>query len=116
MLRPRQDLPQHEWIVIYTASNIPEAQIVAGRLHAEGIQALVNYPIGGTAIGVRLGSISVLVHPDDAQAAHEILFTEDDEMTEELPEGYEDALYDWRDFEISSGHDENDDDYNDKSR
>lgn len=99
MLQPRRNHPQHEWIVIYTASNIPEAQIVAGRLKSENIQALVNYPVGSSAMGVQLGAISVLVHPDDYQAAWQILFTEDDSSATELPEGDENTLYDWQDFE-----------------
>jgi hypothetical protein len=97
-------------MVIYTASNIPEAQIVAGRLQSEGINALINYPIGGSAIGIRLGSISVLVKPNDYQAANEILFAEDEDIPAELPEGYEDALYDWQDFEIDSDDDDDTDD------
>jgi hypothetical protein len=110
MLRPRHNSPQHEWSVIYTASSIPEAQIVAGRLHAEGINALVNYPVGSSAMGIHLGNISVLVRPDDYQAGHKILFADDYDMPAELPEGYDDALYDWQEFEINSEDDiENDD-------
>ncbi len=111
MLQPRRNHPQHEWIVIYTASNIPEAQIVAGRLQSEGIAALVNYPVGGSAMGIHLGTISVLVHPDDYQDAWQILFTEDDTLTEELPEGDENTLYDWQDFEPQDDDSDEPDEY-----
>ena len=53
-----------------------EAQIVAGRLRSEGIQALVHQQAGAGALGIRigqLGEVRVLVHPDDYETALDIL-------------------------------------------
>lgn len=75
--------PRPAWIAVYTAHNLPEAQIVAGRLEYEGIPTLVNYPVGGTSMGIYLGAISVLVHPDHYAQALAILET--DEL-DELPD------------------------------
>jgi hypothetical protein len=79
---PRRS-PSPTWIAVYTAHNIPEAQIVAGRLQHEGIPAFVHYPVGGMAMGINLGEIMVLVHPDQYDLASTILFPND---PDELPD------------------------------
>lgn len=53
-----------------------EAQIVAGKLHSEGNQALVHQQAGASAMGIhigQLGEVRVLVHPRDYETALAIL-------------------------------------------
>lgn len=79
---PKRSNPQ-SWIAVYNAQSIPEAQIVAGRLQNEGIPAFVHYPVGSMAIGINLGEILVLVHPNNYDTATAILFPDD---IDELPD------------------------------
>lgn len=63
-------------MVVYITYYIHEAQIVAGRLEAEGIPALIHQEPGASAMGIhigRLGEIKLLVRPDDYEAALAIL-------------------------------------------
>jgi hypothetical protein len=70
----------HEFIVVYSAFNVTEAHIVAGRLQSEGIRAWVHQEPAGSALGINvgiLGEVRVLVRDDDYEAAIRIL--EDDD-------------------------------------
>jgi hypothetical protein len=83
-----------EWISVYSTYSLPEAHIVAGRLQHEDIPAMVNSPIGGAAMGIHLGEIHVLVHPENYLAAAAILNPEDPDM---LPDTTNDITYRWED-------------------
>jgi hypothetical protein len=65
-----------EWMVVYTANNVNEGHIIAGRLVSEGIQAVVAYTPGASAMGLTVGlwgEVTVLVHPSDYETACDIL-------------------------------------------
>jgi hypothetical protein len=69
-----------EWMVVYITYNFLEAQIVAGRLESEGIQALVHQEAGANAIGIRIGrmgEVKVLVRPNDFDTAESILYPDE---------------------------------------
>lgn len=79
-----------EWMVVYTTYNMPEAHIVAGRLRHEDIPAFVN-AAPRSVIDITLGTfgeISVVVHPDNYEAALLIL----EEADPELPENVDDII------------------------
>lgn len=89
--------PKAAWITVYQAVSLPEAQIVAGRLEYEGIPALVDYPVGSSAMGIgMIGSarITVLVHPTDFDRARDILETD---APTALPDTTDSITYDWTD-------------------
>lgn len=93
------DLQQssNHWIVIYITHNLPEAHIVAGRLEHEGIPAIVDYMAGRSALGLTIGTwgeVRVLVHPDDYEIAHLILFPDE---PDQLPNNTNDINYIWND-------------------
>lgn len=67
---------RREWMTAWVTYGPHEAQIVAGRLRSEGIQALVHQQAGASAMGIhigQLGEVRVLVHPDDYENALTIL-------------------------------------------
>lgn len=69
-------------MVVYTTHNYHEAHIVAGRLQAEGIAAMVHQQAGANAMGIhigRLGELNVLVHGVDYALALAILFPDEPE-------------------------------------
>ena len=73
-----QETPRRrrEWMVVWVTYAPHEAQIVAGRLRSEGIQALVHQQAGAGAMGIhigQLGEVRVLVQPDDYETALTIL-------------------------------------------
>lgn len=89
----RNKLLMAEWMVVYETPNEPEAHVVAGRLQVEGIQAVVYRQPGASALGItigRLGSITVLVRPDDYERSLALL--ESDEL-DELPNTTDDISY-----------------------
>jgi hypothetical protein len=68
-------------MVVYVASNEPEAYVIAGRLQSEGIEAFVHQEPVGRAYGLSvgpLGEVKVLVRPDHYDQALTIL--DDDEF------------------------------------
>lgn len=74
-----------EWIVIYVCHDLQEAHIVAGKLQAFDIPAMVNTVPGASAFGItygNLGEIKVLIHPEDYDRAEDILFPEEDPQLE----------------------------------
>ncbi len=80
-------------MVVYTAYNLSEAHIVAGRLEVEGIRALVHRQVGAGAIGItfgKLGEVSVVVRASDYEQALAIL---DPDEPESLPDSTDDIIY-----------------------
>lgn len=91
----RRDRQNVEWMIVHTTHNPSEAHIIAGRLQHEGIQAIVDKAIGGSALGItigRLGEVRVLVHPADYNHALDIL---DPEPNEEIPDTTDPISYRW---------------------
>lgn len=83
-----------EWMVVYITYNFLEAQIVAGRLESEGIQALVYQEPGANAIGIRIGrmgEVKVLVRADDYDTAEAILFPDEPDI---LPDDTDRIIFD----------------------
>lgn len=65
-----------EWQVVHTTLDINEANIIAGRLHVEGIKSFVHRQAGAAAMGLTIGAwgeINVLVEPEDYERALAIL-------------------------------------------
>jgi hypothetical protein len=85
-------------MVAYLTYNLAEAQVIAGRLQAEGIPAMVHQAAGAQAFGITvgiLGEIKVLVRPGDYRQAMLIL-AEDDEIGE-LPDSFDYITYHFED-------------------
>ena len=83
-----------EWMVVYITYNFLEAQIVAGRLESEGIQALVYQEPGANAIGIRIGrmgEVKVLVRENDYDMAETILFPDEPDT---LPDDTDRIIFD----------------------
>lgn len=75
--------PQTQWHIIYTTPDAAEAHIIAGRLRASGITAILDRAPGMASIGITIGTLGetrVLVHPADYHAASSIL--SDDESND----------------------------------
>lgn len=65
-----------EWIIIHLTYNAAEAQVIAGKLRAAGIPAMLHQEAAGGALGItvgKLGEIKVLVRPADYAEALIIL-------------------------------------------
>jgi hypothetical protein len=80
-------------MVVYTTYNVHEAHIVAGRLHSEGLAAMVHQQAGASAMGIHigaLGEIHVLVNPADFE--HALAILEPDEP-DELPADTDRTVY-----------------------
>jgi hypothetical protein len=83
-----------EWMVVYITYNFLEAQIVAGRLEFEGIQALVYQEPGANAIGIRIGrmgEVKVLVRAEDYDMAETLLFPDEPDI---LPDDTDRIIFD----------------------
>jgi len=68
--------PDHHWMVVYVTHIPTDAHIVMGRLHSEGIAAIIEREIGAGALGItigNLGEVRVLVNPEDYEQALAIL-------------------------------------------
>ncbi len=65
-----------EWVTAYTANNLPEAYIVAGRLKSAGIAHFIKPDsfgqIHGFTVGMHSG-VDILVNEEDYKRAAEIL-------------------------------------------
>ncbi|MBC8098752.1 MAG: DUF2007 domain-containing protein [Armatimonadetes bacterium] len=81
-----------QWLTVYTAQHISEAQIVAGRLQSEGIPAMVHYPVGGSAMGIYLGAVRVLVRPEHFDLAEAVLSPDE---ANALPDSTDIITYFW---------------------
>jgi Putative prokaryotic signal transducing protein len=65
-----------KWMIVYEATDVNEAQIVAGRLEVDGIKALVNQPTMASVFGLTLGQMgntTVAVRPEDYERALKLL-------------------------------------------
>ncbi|MBI5956340.1 MAG: DUF2007 domain-containing protein [Chloroflexi bacterium] len=63
-------------VVVYVASGMLEAQVVKGRLEAEGIPAMLQYDSSAAVFPVTvdgIGEVRVLVPEHRAQRAREVL-------------------------------------------
>ena len=82
-----------DWMAVFTTYDVQEAHIIAGRLHAHDIEAIVHVVPGASAIGVtfgRLGEVKELVHPKDFYLAEAILYPPE---TDALPDSTEPIRY-----------------------
>ena len=82
-------------MVVYITYNIYEAQIVGGRLEAEGIPNLIYQEAGASAMGIhigRLGEVRVLVRPEDYDAAQALLLPPDE--PDSLPDDVDRIIFD----------------------
>ncbi len=82
-LHNQADSPQ--WIVVYITNNLQEAHVLAGKLKANEIPALIHQEAGATALGITLGNlgeVKILVMPADYERAERILFTDSNEQIE----------------------------------
>jgi len=64
------------WIVVYVSSGAANAEIVSGRLQAEGIPTKLNYEAIGRIYGLTmdgLGEVKVLVPPEYQEKARQVL-------------------------------------------
>ncbi|HOG18433.1 MAG: hypothetical protein A4E73_00418 [Syntrophaceae bacterium PtaU1.Bin231] len=75
------------WQTVFCASGMTQARIIAGRLEAEGIATHLQYDAATTIYAITIdgiGEVRILVPPDDAARAMEILgHTWEDESPEE---------------------------------
>ncbi|MEZ4672465.1 MAG: DUF2007 domain-containing protein [Anaerolineae bacterium] len=77
-----------QWKIILETSNMMEAEVVAGRLQSEGIEARIHQEPAGQALGLTVGLLGetvVLVPEADYEAAVAILETQvpQEDVTEE---------------------------------
>ena len=82
-----------EWRVVFTTNNAAEAEIIASRLRADDVPAMVHQEAGGRALGITvgiLGEVKVLVRPDDYERAITIL---EPDYPDELPESSDAIIY-----------------------
>ncbi len=82
-LHNQADGPQ--WIALYITNNLQEAHVLAGKLKANEIPALIHQEAGATALGITLGNlgeVKILVMPADYERAERILFTDSNEQIE----------------------------------
>ena len=71
-----QDQPHVDWVTAYSAQNLPEAYIVAGRLKNAGIAHFIKPDAFGQVYGFTVGihsGVEVLVSEEDYDRAEEIL-------------------------------------------
>ena len=71
-----QNQPHIEWVTAYTAQNLPEAYIIAGRLKNAGIAHFIKPDSFGQVYGFTVGihsGVEVLVSEDDYERANEVL-------------------------------------------
>ena len=69
-------MDEEKWKVAYTASGMANANIVVGRLKAEGIPAKLKYEAVGAIYGITidgLGKVDVLVPTGELGRARDIL-------------------------------------------
>jgi hypothetical protein len=66
-------------MAVYVTDNSPEAHIIVGRLESEGIRSWIYQEAAGSAFGITvgaLGTVQVLVNPEDYERAKAILAIE----------------------------------------
>jgi hypothetical protein len=67
---------KESWQVVFCASGMTEAHIIAGRLEAEGISTHLRYDAVTNIYAITIdgiGEVQILVPPDDAGRARELL-------------------------------------------
>ncbi len=87
-------------MVVYITYNLAEAQVIAGRLEADGIPTMVHQAAGGRAFGITvgiLGEVRVLVRPQDYRQAMVILIDDDAGDIDELPDSSDYIIYRFED-------------------
>lgn len=90
-LQPAQPT-QPPLMVVYETHIYEEAHIIMGRLHSEGIAAVVHHMPGATALGItigKLGAIQVLVKAADYELALSLLYPDE---SPQLPDEHDDTL------------------------
>lgn len=84
--RKRQSQPDApQWQALYITNNLQEAHVLAGKLRAHDIAALIHQEPGAMALGITLGNlgeIKILVKPADSERAERILFAAPQEQTQ----------------------------------
>jgi len=83
---------QETWEVAATASGLAKANVIAGRLTAEGIRTCLSYESAGAIYGITidgLGEVRILVPAAEKERAAEILARawEDGELPWDKPAG-----------------------------
>ncbi len=81
-----------QWMAVYITHNLQEAHIVAGKLQAHGLPAMIHKEAGAAAIGITLGNlgeIKVLVSPADYERADSLLFHEEQDQIEASSDKYQ---------------------------
>lgn len=66
-----------DWIAVAITHSLPEAHIMAGKLRANDVPAMIHQEPGAAALGITLGSlgeIKVLVDSADYEQAADLLF------------------------------------------
>lgn len=74
-----------EWKVVLATNNPMEAEVVAGRLKTEGIEAHIHQEPAGQALGLTmglLGEVQVLVSESDYEAAVAVLDSQAEDVEE----------------------------------
>lgn len=77
-----------ELIVVYVSQGPLGAEVARSKLEAEGIPAILRYEAVGRVLGLTvdgLGRVEVLVRPEDAPLARQIL--EEETFITDLPDG-----------------------------
>jgi len=78
---------EESWQVVFCASGMTQAQIIAGRLESEGIATHLQYDAVTNIYAITIdgiGEVRILVPPEDADRAREILAHN---WEKEYPEG-----------------------------
>ncbi|MFH1080272.1 MAG: DUF2007 domain-containing protein [Pseudomonadota bacterium] len=76
-------MTDESWSVVYTASGMTQAKIIAGRLETEGIPTRLKYEAAGTIYAITingLGEVKILVPAGDLDSAGAILNRSYDEQ------------------------------------
>lgn len=85
-MQPSPNAPQSpQWIAITTTNSLPEAHIIAGKLHAHDIPAMIHQEAGAAALGItlgQLGEVKVLIDAADYEKAAAILLPDDSPQLE----------------------------------
>jgi hypothetical protein len=69
-------MDETKWEIVFTASGMILAKIVAGRLEAEGIATRFRYDVAGSIYGITvdgLGAVKIEVPEEEAERARAIL-------------------------------------------
>jgi hypothetical protein len=76
MSKKEKEPMEESWQVVFCASGMTQARIIAGRLESEGIAAHLQYDAVTNIYAITIdgiGEVRILVPPEDAGRAREIL-------------------------------------------